>query len=799
MFPIEDLNESQQAAVLYTEGPNIVIAGAGSGKTRVLTYKIAYLLSKGIPAYSILAVTFTNKAAREMKSRIEKLVGGKDARYLWMGTFHALCARILRKEASALGYTNDYTIHDATDSKSMIKRIIKEMGLDDKTYKVNTVAARISMAKNKMQSPHDYASDPDSMEHDKSTRMPMIAEIYLRYNAQLRASNAMDFDDLLFNMNLLLLNNPEVKERYQKQFSYILVDEYQDTNYAQDMIIRTLAEPQENICVVGDDAQSIYSFRGADITHILSFQKLYPNAKLFKLEQNYRSTQNIVNAANSLIQKNRRQIPKNVFSEKEKGQPVQVNQYADDRGEAAAVAAAVASRHQKDGMSYQDFAILYRTNAQSRVIEDAFRVKGIPYKIYGGMSFYQRKEVKDALAYMQLAINPENTEALLRVINVPARGIGDTTVQRLTDYARQTNMGLSELLRVLPRTPINITSTAMHRLLHFIELIDSFAEKAKTATMYEFARDVLRRSGLLVEVTHEMKEEDRERMENLEELLTDISTREEDRRKEGEAPLSVAEFLSEISLLTDQDEKTDEDTPRTMMMTVHAAKGLEFPVVFIVGMENKLFPSGFVNDEKETEEERRLFYVAITRAEKECYISHVTMRFRNGQVEPSQPSLFLQDLDPSFVKTVGYTPNCPNISMSGFYAGPTKSASQPTPRRLTKIPNRGYSSTSGTSTSRSTGEWSAPKVSNLKWAPISRASTSRTSTLGDMEYPWTSAASKTSSSAKSPYNAGDRVNHTRFGKGTVLSVEDGRARIRFDEHGEKTILLQFATMVKIDN
>ncbi len=791
MFPIEDLNENQQAAVLYTDGPSIVIAGAGSGKTRVLTYKIAYLLSKGIPAYSILAVTFTNKAAREMKSRIEKLVGEKVARNLWMGTFHSLCARILRKEAAALGYTNDYTIHDATDTKSILKRIIKGMGLDDKTYKPNTVAARISMAKNKMQSPRDYAQDPDCVEHDKRAHTPMIAEIYHRYNEQLRASNAMDFDDLLFNMNLLLLNHPEVKERYQKQFAYILVDEYQDTNFTQDMIIRTLAEPQENICVVGDDAQSIYSFRGADISHILSFQKLYPSAKLFKLEQNYRSTQNIVNAANSLIQKNRRQITKNVFSEKEMGMQVQVNQYTNDRGEAAAVAAAVASKHKKEGIPYQDFTVLYRTNAQSRVIEDAFRVRGIPYKIYGGMSFYQRKEIKDALAYMQLAINFENTEALLRVINVPARGIGETTIQKLLEYARKENMGLGALLRVLPSTSINISAATMHKLVYFVELIDSFAEKAKTSTMYEFASDVLKRSRLLVEETTYMKEEERERMANLNELLTDILTREEDRRKQGEEALSVAEFLSEISLLTDQDEKEKEDTPRTLMMTVHAAKGLEFPVVFIVGMENQLFPLGFGNDENETEEERRLFYVAITRAEKECYISHVTIRFRNGNVEVSQPSLFLKDLDPAFVKTVEGTQQSPNIAMSGFYAGPTKPAPKTQPRRLTKISSSGNGSVSGNTTSGTTTAWEPPKVSDIKWNPISRASTSRVSNL---------ESSEDSTSVGSQYNAGDRVQHTRFGQGTVLSVEDdGKARIRFDTCGEKTILLQFATMVKINN
>ncbi len=745
MFPIEDLNKSQQEAVLYNDGPCLVIAGAGSGKTRVLTYKIAYLLSLGIPATSIVALTFTNKAAREMKKRIENLVGAGVARYLWMGTFHSICARILRKEVECLGFTSDFTIYDAADSKNLIKRIIKEMALDDKAYRVNNVAARISMAKNHLLTDRDYARNVEYIKEDEKARMPLLYNIFSRYNKQLRNDNAMDFDDLLFYMNVLLHDFPSVREKYQQNFGYVFVDEYQDTNYAQDLIVRVLTEPQRHICVVGDDAQSIYSFRGADIAHILRFQQQFPDARLFKLEQNYRSTQNIVGAANSLIKKNYRQIPKEVFSEKEKGDLVHISRYADDREEAMAIANMLSKRNSQKKEPYNQFAVLYRTNAQSRVLEDAFRKKNIPYKIYGSMSFYQRKEVKDALAYMYLAVNPENTEALLRIINVPSRGIGDTTIKKLTDIARTQGMSLNTLLRTLPNNAVNIASSTCQKLLSFVSLLDSFAAKAQTATAYEFADDVLKRSQLLLSAVEDRTVEGQERKANLEELLAGIREQENDRIEQNEPPLSISEFLSDVALLTDQDEKTKDDTPRTLMMTVHAAKGLEFPVVFIVGMEEKLFPSIFAKDENNIEEERRLFYVAITRAEKECYISHVGQRFWNGAVQISNPSRFLQDIDTNFIDNNSCKIQVPCIERSGFFPEPKKSVYSVL-RNLTKLPSKSPA---------------APK-------PV-----------------------------QCPYSVGTRIFHDNFGIGTVLETEEDRIKVQFDEFGTKTIFLAYAKLKKV--
>lgn len=745
MFPIEDLNKSQQEAVLYNDGPSLVIAGAGSGKTRVLTYKIAYLLSLGIPATSIVALTFTNKAAREMKKRIENLVGVGVSRYLWMGTFHSICARLLRKEADALGFTSDFTIYDATDSKNLIKRIIKEMALDDKVYKVNNVAARISMAKNHLLTAEDYARNTDYIKEDEKSRMPLVYSIFNRYNKQLRGDNAMDFDDLLFNMNVLLRDFPTIREKYQSNFDYILVDEYQDTNYAQDLIVRVLTEPQQHLCVVGDDAQSIYSFRGADISHILHFQQQFPNARLFKLEQNYRSTQNIVGAANSLIKKNYRQIPKEVFSEKEKGELVHINRYADDREEANVIANTLSNRCLQGKVQYDHFAVLYRTNAQSRVLEDAFRKKNIPYKIYGSMSFYQRKEIKDALAYMHLAVNPENTEALLRIINIPARGIGDTTIKKLNDFARTQGMSLNTLLRTLPNDSVNIPSATCQKLRAFVNLIDSFAEKVQTTTAYEFADDVLKRSKLLLSALEDRTVEGQERKANLDELLSGIREQENDRKQRKEPPLTISEFLSDVALLTDQDEKVKDDTPRTLMMTVHAAKGLEFPVVFIVGMEEKLFPSGFAVNENDIEEERRLFYVAITRAEKECYISHVNQRFRNGTIQISSPSRFLQDIDANFIDNTSNKIQTPSIERSGFVAEPKKSVYSVF-RNWTKLPSKSTS---------------APK-------PV-----------------------------QCPYSVGTRISHDSFGIGTVVETGTDRIKVQFDGFGTKTIFLAYAKLKKV--
>lgn len=746
MFSLEDLNNSQQEAVLYNDGPCLVIAGAGSGKTRVLTYKIAYLLSQGIPAGSILALTFTNKAASEMKTRISRLVGEKQARYLWMGTFHSVCARILRHEANLLGYDERFTIYDSTDSKNTIKRIIKDLKLDDKIYKVNTIAARISMAKNFLLTERDYALNRDYAAEDERAQIPMMADIFRMYNMQLRRDNAMDFDDLLFNMNILLRDFPEVLEKYQTLFEYIFVDEYQDTNYAQYMIVKMLAEPQLHICVVGDDAQSIYSFRGADITHILRFQQQFPQARLFKLEQNYRSTQNIVNAANSLIKKNRGQIPKDVFSKKEKGDLVHITRYADDRSEAVAVASQIARQHTTQKFPYDRFAVLYRTNAQSRVLEDALRKRDIPYKVYGGISFYQRKEIKDVLAYMNLAVNPENTESLLRVINVPARGIGDTTIKKLQDTAREQGVSLNTLLHTLSFSSLGISAAARNRVRNFVLLIDSFRANVETMTAYQFATDVLQRSNLLMAALSDKTVEGKDRYENLQEFLTGIHEQEEDRTLQGDLPLSVQEFLSEVSLLTDQDEQQQDETPRVSLMTVHSAKGLEFPVVFIVGMEDKLFPSAFAETPYETEEERRLFYVAITRAEEQCFISYAVQRFRNGAVQISNPSIFLKDIDESYIERGMSSPVQPKWEQVGFYAEP-KATPRPSLISVSKVRED-------------------------------------------------SAAAK--KPIQSPYSIGMRIKHHTFGLGTVSDVysENGNdvMKVRFDKVGEKKLLLKFAKL-----
>ena len=752
---LDELNAAQRAAVEYNDGPQLVIAGAGSGKTRVLTYKIAYLLEHGVHAGNILALTFTNKAAREMKSRIANLVGDQVARYLWMGTFHSICTRILRQEAELIGYTRDFTIYDTTDSKSVIKHIVKDMQLDEKVYKPNVVLSRISLAKNQLLSPTSYSSNRDYTMQDRFARIPEVSRIYSEYNRRLKACNAMDFDDLLFMTNTLFKNHEEVLHKYQDFFRYILVDEYQDTNYSQYLIVKRLAEPENLICVVGDDAQSIYSFRGANIENILTFQKGYANAQLFKLERNYRSTQTIVNAANSLIRHNRGQIPKAVYSELALGDRLQLSTYMSDRDEGKAVAQQVKLFH-RQGYDYESIAVLYRTNAQSRVIEDELRHLGIPYRIYGGMSFYQRKEIKDAIAYFRLAVNPHDNEAFARVINYPLRGIGDTTVMKVREAARLAACSMMKVICNPEAAKLDVSAATQKKLTAFAEMINGFSARVATTDAYEFASDVMRETGVLREAKADTTQEGKDRLENLEEMLAGIHEFVDQRLREDNAFVPMTEFLSEVSLLTDQDEKKEDNQPRITLLTVHAAKGLEFKVAFIVGLEENLFPSQFCQAPKEIEEERRLLYVAITRAMERCYLTNARQRFRNGQTQFSSPSRFLKDIDTCYVQQ-------------------TQAMSSYTPQPL-KV------HTSTTSISSSSSSLS----SNGKLKSVSKQ-------VG-------SSTTKTRKEVRSEWKKQDRVVHKVFGAGLVLDVyhenDNDKIDIQFDNVGKKTLLLTYAKLTR---
>ena len=648
---IEELNEGQRNAVLYNDGPSLVIAGAGSGKTRVLTYKIAYLLENGYQPWNILALTFTNKAAREMKERIARQVGPERARHLWMGTFHSMFLRILHVEAGHIGFTSQFTIYDTADSKSLIRSIIKEMGLDEKVYKPGMVQARISNAKNHLVSPAGYANNKEAYEGDRAAKVPALRDIYQRYWERCRQADAMDFDDLLFYTFLLFRDHPEVLARYQDQFRYILVDEYQDTNFAQHSIVLQLAKNHQHVCVVGDDAQSIYSFRGADIDNILYFTKVYPDTKVFKLEQNYRSTQTIVRAANSLIEKNQWQIRKEVFSEKEKGEAIGVYQAYSDVEEGDIVVNKIAELRREKRYAYSDFAILYRTNAQSRIFEEAMRKRSMPYRIYGGLSFYQRKEIKDVIAYFRLIVNPNDEEAFKRIINYPARGIGDTTVGKIIAAATGHNVSLWTVLCEPLAYGLNFNKGTVGKLQAFRELISAFITDAAEKNAYEIGADIIRQSGIINDVCQDNSPENLSRKENIEELVNGMSDFCAQRQEEGKPNVLLGDFLSEVSLLTDQDSDKDGDDEKITLMTVHSAKGLEFKNVFVVGMEENLFPSGMVGDSpRALEEERRLFYVAITRAEEHCFLSYAKTRFRYGKMEFGSPSRFLKDIDIRFLR-----------------------------------------------------------------------------------------------------------------------------------------------------
>lgn len=768
---LEELNESQRNAVLYNDGPSLVIAGAGSGKTRVLTYKIAHLLENGYNPWNILALTFTNKAAREMKERIARQVGEQRARYLWMGTFHSVFSRILRAEAQHIGFTSQFTIYDSADSKSLLRSIIKEMGLDEKTYKPGMVQARISNAKNHLVSPSGYAANKEAFTEDQAAKVPALRDIYRRYWERCRQAGAMDFDDLLVYTYILFRDFPEVLARYREQFRYVLVDEYQDTNYAQHSIVLQLTKENQRVCVVGDDAQSIYSFRGADIDNILYFTKIYPNTKVFKLEQNYRSTQTIVCAANSLIEKNERQIRKEVFSEKEKGEAIGVFQAYSDVEEGDIVTNQIAALRREHDYSYSDFAILYRTNAQSRIFEEALRKRGMPYKIYGGLSFYQRKEIKDVIAYFRLVVNPNDEEAFKRIINYPARGIGDTTVGKIIAAATENNVSLWAVLCEPLTYGLTINKGTHNKLQDFRGLIEEFISTQSGKNAYEIGTEIIRQSGIINDVCQDNLPENLSRKENIEELVNGINDFCAVRQEEGNPNVSLTDFLSEVSLLTDQDSDKEGDGEKVTLMTVHSAKGLEFGNVFVVGMEENLFPSGMAGDSpRAMEEERRLFYVAITRAEEHCFLSFAKTRFRYGKMEFGTPSRFLRDIDTRFLKLpheAGLGRQIDESAERFRRERPKVQLINPTlpPRNLKKINPAVSSPSSAVAGATSSVRLSGASVAAGGALPVS-------------------------------VQPGQQIEHERFGLGDVLKVEgngdNAKATIRFKNAGEKQLLLRFA-------
>lgn len=781
---INELNDSQRAAVLYNEGPSLVIAGAGSGKTRVLTYKIAWLLENGYQPWNILALTFTNKAAREMKERIAKQVGTERARYLWMGTFHSLFLRILHAEASHLGFTSQFTIYDTADSKSLIRSIIKEMQLDEKNYKPGMIQARISNAKNHLVSPSDYARNKEAYDGDCMAKVPALRDIYRRYWERCRQADAMDFDDLLFYTFLLFRDHPDVLARYQEQFRYILVDEYQDTNVAQHSIVMQLAKNHQHVCVVGDDAQSIYSFRGADIDNILYFTKAYPGTRVFKLEQNYRSTQSIVSAANSLISKNMRQIHKEVYSKKDQGDPISVFQAYSDVEEGEIVINKIAELRRTQGYGYADFAVLYRTNAQSRIFEEAMRKRNMPYRIYGGLSFYQRKEIKDVIAYFRLVVNPNDEEAFKRIINYPARGIGDTTVGKIIAAATDNKVSLWTVLCEPLTYALNFNKGTVSKLQKFRDLINDLIKDLTQKNASELGEDIIRNSGIINDVCQDNSPENLSRKENIEELMNGMRDFCAERQEEGNEHISLSDFLSEVSLLTDQDSDKDSNDEKITLMTVHSAKGLEFRNVFVVGMEENLFPSSMAGDSpRALEEERRLFYVAITRAEEHCYLSYAKTRMRYGKTEFGSPSRFLYDIDTNYLRLPQNLLLERQINnRGGDFRSSSNNAFQPSARPV------GSSSAASFS-----GE--TPMASRKR---LIGSSMPRNLRRVDPVQP----SSPSSGSPTALLHEGQFIEHERFGRGEVLKVEgvgdNAKATIRFQHAGDKQLLLRFARFKVIE-
>lgn len=777
---LNELNESQREAVLYNEGPSLVIAGAGSGKTRVLTYKIAYLLDNGYEPWSILALTFTNKAAREMKERIARQVGQERARYLWMGTFHSIFSRILRAEAEALGFTSNFTIYDATDSKSLVKAIIKEMNLDDKVYKPGMVQGRISNAKNHLVLPEAYAANAELIEADRAAKVPLLHEIYLRYWNRCRQSDVMDFDDLLLYTYLLFRTRPDICDKYAARFRYILVDEYQDTNFAQHSIVLQLTQKHQFVCVVGDDAQSIYSFRGANIDNILNFTRTYKDARLFKLEQNYRSTQTIVNAANSLIAKNRDQIQKEVFSEKDKGEPIGVFAAYSDVEEGEIVTNKIAQLHAKSGYAYHDFAILYRTNAQSRIFEEALRKRSIPYRIYGGLSFYQRKEVKDVVAYFRLAVNPHDEEAFKRVINYPARGIGNTTLGKLTEAAGRCEVSLWKVLCEPLSYGVELNKGTYTKLQGFRDLISEFVTLAREQDAYTLGMELVKRSGIMAEIYQDRSPENMSRQENIEELVNGMRDFCDGRQEEGNPHVLLSDYLSEIALLTDQDEEQGEAQPKVTLMTIHSAKGLEFPNVFVVGLEENLFPSPLSSASyRALEEERRLFYVAVTRAEDHCYLSYAKSRFKYGKMEFCNPSRFLKDIDVRYLQV-------PQEELMGT--------------RIEEKASRFRKEASRASYEREPRE-TGPSMFDGGLMPEEPHRFVPPRTL--RRIPDASPSAAPAGPSAGGLSAGMWIEHERFGKGEVTRVEGSgdncKATVQFQHAGVKQLLLKFARFKIIDS
>ena len=812
---LEDLNEEQRAAVLYTEGPALVIAGAGSGKTRVLTYKIAHLMNEGYAPWNILALTFTNKAAAEMKNRISRFVGD-GARGLWMGTFHSIFSRILRMEAESIGFTHNFTIYDASDSKSLLKSIIKEMQLDDKTYKPGTVQSHISNAKNRLMLPSAYASDPQVRKADDAARMPAISDIYRRYWERCRQADAMDFDDLLVYTWLLFDQHPEVRAKYADQFRYVLVDEYQDTNFAQHAIVWQLTAEHQHVCVVGDDAQSIYSFRGANIDNILKFTQQYTGARLFKLQQNYRSTQTIVKAANSLIAKNSEQIRKEVFSEKDEGEAIRVYCAYSDVEEGEIVANKITELHRRKDIPYSQQAILYRTNAQSRIFEEALRKRSIPCRIYGGISFYQRKEIKDIIAYFRLAVNPNDEEALKRVINYPARGIGNTTVNKIVEAATGAGVSLWQVLGAPLEYGLTINKGTHAKLQGFRELIEGFMGEASVRNAYDLGQDIIRQSGIMNDIMQDRTPEGLSRQENLEEFASSIHDFCATREEEGNEHILLSDFLSEVSLLSemDMDKGDSENEDKLTLMTIHSAKGLEFRVVYVVGMEENLFPSPMAQESyRQMEEERRLFYVALTRAEEHCFLSFARSRFRYGKTEFSNPSRFLKDIDPHYLNmpdagvptrrepsektrserlpfSSWRNPDCDNYQSCSPYEQ-RMATSRQSSFRDDELADRGYSSSSG----YRHYEERTPFRQQATPPPV------RPTIPQGMKRVVPTPASQRPASATQPLpsgglQAGQVIEHERFGIGDVLRVEgtgdNMKATIRFRNVGEKQLLLRFA-------
>jgi len=777
---LEKLNDSQREAVLYNDGPSLIIAGAGSGKTRVLTYKIAALLKSGLPPWTIMALTFTNKAAREMKERIASLVDPAAAARLWMGTFHSIFLRMLRSEAALLGYPANFTIYDTADSKNLLKSIIKDMNLDDKVYKVGTVQARISAAKNDLVSPEAYAANPQRQLEDIQARRPLLKEVYQRYTERCRLASAMDFDDILLMTNILFRDHPEVLAAYQDRFRFILVDEYQDTNFSQYLIVKKLSEKHHRVCVVGDDSQSIYSFRGANIDNILKFKENYPESRLFKLEQNYRSTQTIVNAANSLIAKNKGQIHKTVYSKNDVGQRIKVLSAYSDIEEGFIIANRIQEMHLSSYDPLNDFVILYRTNAQSRIFEESLRKRNLPYRVYGGLSFYQRKEIKDVIAYLRLVLNADDEEAFKRVVNYPARGIGDTTQQKLVSAASAHQVGMGVLLSNLAEYQVPVNAGTSRKLEAFATLMNELRALVSHRNVYELTNDLLAKTGLLNDLNLDTSMEAISRKENIQELLAGMNDFVTTKLEEGNKAVYLSDYLAEVSLLTDQDEEKSAEGDRVTMMTIHAAKGLEFRYVFVVGLEEDMFPSTFSQDsERALEEERRLLYVALTRAEKACVFSYAKSRFRNGTMNFTRPSRFLSDLDPAF------------LDVSGAATGSVLPSKQP-------LASSGYRGQS-THQDRSTFQRERPAVQPERSFPQREASRKLTRLTTHSQEPAATSATPEqtpAAQAQGDLAIGKALVHERFGRGVIEKIEgsgpDRTITVQFENTGQRKLLLKFA-------